>query len=132
MNDTTAIQQHAIDQALAVMDAHIVALNAHDRDALAATLHFPHYRISGVEVKIWPTQEQYFDDFLARAGGEWSYSRFNDIRVVQASPYKVHLDAEILRFRADHSLLNQFRSLWVLTLDDGVWAARFRSSFAGK
>ncbi len=120
----------AVDAALAVMDAHIVALNARDGAALAATLHFPHFRLSGVNLKKWQTPDSYLQDFLSRAGGDWHYSRFEDIRVLQASQDKVHLDAEIRRFRVDDTLITQFRSLWVITRDDGRWAAKFRSSFA--
>ncbi len=32
--------------ARAVVEAHIAALNARDPDALAVTLHFPHYRLA--------------------------------------------------------------------------------------
>ena len=122
----------AIEAALAVMQAHIDGLNARDEQAIAATLHFPQYRLSGVELKIWQTPDSYFDDFRARAGANWARSSFDDIRVVQASPEKVHLDAEINRYDHDGAILTTFRSLWVLTHDDGRWAAKFRSSFASK
>ena len=45
------------------MDNHIIALNAHDEDALAQTLHFPHIRLSANDMKLWPTAESYFLDF---------------------------------------------------------------------
>ena len=72
MSDTIA-------NALAVMDNHIIALNAHDEDALAQTLHFPHIRLSANDMKLWPTAESYFKDFKKRAGGTWHHSAFNDI-----------------------------------------------------
>ena len=122
----------AIEAALAVMQAHIDGLNARDEQAIAATLHFPHYRMSGVELKIWQTPDSYFDDFRARAGANWARSSFDDIRVVQASPEKVHLDAEINRFDKQDQKIASFRSLWVLTLEEGRWAAKFRSSFAAR
>ena len=122
----------AIAEALAVMDRHASALNAHDEQALAATLHFPHFRMSGTDLKVWETPETYFSDFRARAGGAWSHSQFEDIRVVGASSDKVHLDVQVVRFDAEGEQIARFRSLWVITQQEGRWAAKFRSSFAGR
>lgn len=118
------------EAALAVMQAHIDALNARDEARLAATLHFPHARLSGASLTEWSTPDSYFADFRARAGADWARSEFDDIRVLQASDDKVHLDAQINRFDAAGALLTTFRSLWVITCEQGRWAAKFRSSFA--
>ena len=112
------------------MDAHINALNNRDAKAIAATLHFPHHRLSGTSWKTWKTPEHYFDDFLLRAGNDWNRSAFNDIKVLDSSDNKVHLDAEILRYNVDDELISSFRSLWVILEYNGVWAAKVRSSFA--
>ena len=122
----------SVEAALQVMQEHIDALNARDEVRIAATLHFPHHRLSGVDLKCWETPDSYFSDFKARAGGDWSHSRFDDIRVVQASDNKVHLDAEINRFDTQDQKIASFRSFWVITCEDGRWAAKFRSSFAGR
>ena len=114
------------------MDTHITALNDGNESSLAATLHFPHFRLSGSNLGTWQGPEHYLRDFRQRAGGDWAYSRFHDIRVLQASGNKVHLDAEIRRYRSDDSLITCFRSLWVLVEINGVWAAKFRSSFAAQ
>jgi len=114
------------------MDAHISALNQHDAKAIAATLHFPHHRLSGSTWKTWETAEHYYDDFLKRAGSDWNRSSFNDIQVVDASDNKVHLDVEVRRYNASDQLITSFRSLWVIVELDGVWAAKVRSSFAPK
>lgn len=116
--------------ALAVMQAHIAALNARDETVLATTLHFPHFRLSGAALKTWDTPESYFTDFRARAGADWARSQFDDIRVLQTSADKVHLDAEINRFDGAGRRISTFRSLWVITLEQGRWAAKFRSTFA--
>ena len=123
-------EEQAIAAANQVMAAHIAALNSHDQDGIAATLHFPHVRLSGTALKIWHNKDSYFADFLARAGDDWHRSSFEDIRLVRAAPDKVHLDAEIRRFASDDSLITSFRSLWVITHENGHWAARMRSSFA--
>lgn len=120
----------AVEASLSIMDAHITGLNARDAQAIAATLHFPHHRLSGTSWKTWETPEHYFKDFLNRAGGNWSHSSFEDITVLDSSETKVHLDAEIRRYDADNKLIISFRSLWVIVNIDGVWAAKVRSSFA--
>ena len=116
--------------ALAVMDAHIAALNSREQSAIAATLHFPHIRLSGSALKIWETEDSYFADFLARAGGDWHHSAFANIRLLHASASKVHLDAETRRFTVGDRLITSFRFLWVITDEGGRWAAKMRSSFA--
>ena len=123
-------EEQAIKAARRVMAAHISALNSRDQAAVAATLHFPHVWLSGTKLKIWETPDSYFADFLARAGGDWHHSSFEDIRLMRAASDKVHLDAEIRRFTADGSLITSFRSLWVITHENGRWAAKMRSSFA--
>ena len=123
-------EDEAVTTALAVMDAHIAALNSREQSAIAATPHFPHIRLSGSALKIWETEDSYFADFLARAGGDWHHSAFANIRLLRASASKVHLDAEIRRFTVGDRLITSFRSLWVITDEGGRWAAKMRSTFA--
>ena len=100
-------EDKAVAAAIAVMDAHIAALNSREQSAISATLHFPHIRLSGTALKIWETEDSYFADFLARAGGDWHHSAFANIRLLRAYASKVHLDAEIRRFTVgDLSLIH--------------------------
>ncbi|MEM7024229.1 MAG: hypothetical protein AAF637_16820 [Pseudomonadota bacterium] len=120
----------AIVSAKSVMAEHIRALNAGDEAALAATLHFPHYRLSRGVLRTWDGPESYLGDFHARAGDGWHHSAWDALDVIAAEPDKVHLDVRFTRYREDGSVLGKFRSLWVLARLDGVWAAQLRSSFA--
>ncbi len=120
----------AVAAALGVLDRHIAALNAKDEAALAATLHFPHYRLSGDGMRIWENPERYFADFRARAGGDWHHSAWDFRKVIAAAPGKVHLDVQFTRYRADNSAIASYRSIWVVTRIEGRWAAELRSSFA--
>ena len=129
MSDQVPDQQ-AIDAALAVVDAHMAALNARDSTALAATLHFPHYRLAGGTLKVWETPDTYLEDFFARAGDGWHHSRWDRKDVIAAAPEKVHLDMAFTRFRADDTVIGAFRSIWVIARLNGRWAAQLRSSFA--
>lgn len=128
--DLPAEVQAAIQNAIGVVDAHMAALNARDPDGLAATLHFPHYRLAGSAFKVWETSATYLDDFYARAGDGWARSQWNRQDVIHAEAEKVHLDMEFTRFREDGSELGTYRSIWVITCIDGRWAAQLRSSFA--
>jgi hypothetical protein len=122
--------QAAIEAARAVMAAHLEALNAQDSAAMAATLHFPHYRLSGGVMRVWEDADIYLVDFRKRAGGEWHHTRWDSSDVLAAAPDKVHLDVRFTRFRKDDSVLARHRSLWVISCLDGRWAAQLRSSFA--
>jgi hypothetical protein len=122
--------QDPLEAALGVLDRHMAALNTRDAPALAGTLHFPHYRLSGGGMRIWETPERYFDDFRARAGGDWHHSAWDFRNLIAASPDKAHLDVQFTRFRADGSAIASYRSIWVVARIDGRWAAQLRSSFA--
>ena len=120
----------SIAAARAVMAAHLEALNAQDADALAATMHFPHYRLSGGVMRVWQGPETYLADFHTRASNDWHHTKWDSVDVLMASPDKVHLDVRFTRFRADNSILASHRSLWVISEIATVWAAQLRSSFA--
>jgi hypothetical protein len=128
--DLPAEVQAAIQNAIAVVDAHMAGLNARDPAAIAASLHFPHYRLAGSVFKVWENSDTYLDDFYARAGDGWARSQWNRQDVIAATADKVHLDMEFTRFHEDGSALGTYRSIWVITRIDGRWAAQLRSSFA--
>ena len=120
----------AVAAAMRVLDDHFAALSARDAEALAATLHFPHFRLSANAMKVWQTSDTYLDDFYARAGKGWARSELLCRNVVAASASKVHLDVAFTRFSDDGATMGSFRSLWVITRREDRWAAELRSSFA--
>jgi hypothetical protein len=126
----TQAEQAALEASLDVLGRHIAALNAHDEAALAATLHFPHFRLSQGRLQVWDGPARYFADFRARAGEGWARSAWDFRNPVAVGADKVHLDVQFTRYSADGSSLGSFRSLWVVARLDGVWAAQLRSSFA--
>lgn len=127
----TDTERAAIDAAMAVMAVNLKALNDWDLEAFAKTLHFPHYRLSGSTLQVWETPDSYFDDFKARAGDDWHHTVWDELDVIVADANKVHLNVRFTRYREDDSSLGTFKSLWVITRIDGVWAAQLRSTFAG-
>jgi hypothetical protein len=120
----------AIDQAKDVMTRHLDALNAQNAADLAATLHFPHYRLVGSRLTCWTTPDHYLDDFHARAGANWSHTIWHTLKVEKSSHDKVHMLVRVNRFDHNDHLIADFDSLWVITDHAGKWAVQFRSSFA--
>ena len=112
------------------MTRHMEALNARDPEAIAKTLHFPHYRLAGESVKIWETPDSYLKDFHTRAGDKWGHTEWGHLNPLQVGDTKVHLDVMVNRFDKAGQPLVSFPSLWVVSQIDGVWAAQMRSSFA--
>jgi hypothetical protein len=108
----------------------MAALNARDEPALLATLHFPHYRLTRGNLRVWDRPGAYLGDFFARAGADWHHSEWDFRKVIAAGEAKVHLDVQFTRYRADYSVIGSFRSLWIVTNADGRWAVAARSSFA--
>lgn len=134
MIDATHVEPAAAAAAaaLGVLDRFLAALNAGDEAALLATMHFPHYRLAGVTMQVWKQpDESYLASFHARAGEGWHHTGWDFRRVIVAGPEKVHLDVQFTRYRADGSPIGRYRSLYIVTRRDGVWAIRARSSFAG-
>ena len=126
----TDASQKAISAALEVMDRHLSALNEHNTLELAATMHFPHFRLVGTSLKVWETADLYFDDFRARAGESWAYTKLSSITPISATTNKVHLDIRVNHFDTRDQVIADFKSIWVITKINRVWAAQLRSSFA--
>ena len=116
--------------ALDVMKRHIDALNALDENSLAQTLHFPHYRLVGSKLHVWPEEKNYLADFYKKVGDKLALSKWDSINVQEFSSDKVHLLVQVVRFDDNDNVIAKFKSLWVITLKGKKWAAQFRSSFA--
>jgi len=120
-----------IAAAMAVLDEHMTALNAQDNARLTATLHFPHYRLAGGKMQVWEKPDTYLADFHKRAGPKWHHTLWDFRNVIVAGSDKIHFDVQFTRYRADNSVLGQYRSLWVVAKLDGRWAVQMRSTYAG-
>jgi hypothetical protein len=126
-------EQAATREALAVMDAFLAAFNARDVLAWADTLVYPHVRIASGAVAVFPDRESYIaahdmNAFASSTG--WVRSTWDDLKVVQASPDKVHIAVTFTRYDAQDQVISTFDSLYVVERVDGRWGVRARSSFA--
>lgn len=119
--------------AFRVMDEFLKAFNAKDASAWADTLVYPHVRFASGKVAMYPDKASYvaamnLEQFAAASG--WAYSTWDDRKVVQSSPDKVHVATLFSRHRADGSVYESFQSLYVIEKAGGRWGVRARSSFA--
>lgn len=119
--------------ALELVDQYMQAFNRRDEAAWAATLNYPHVRVAGGQVKVWQTAEEYQRDFDFQQFARdftWAYSRWDERRVVQSGPEKVHLAVRFTRYKADDTKLASYNAMYVVTKIDGHWGVQVRSSFA--
>lgn len=128
MNENEAAEAEAIK----LLDTYLDAVNGKDDEAGEATFHFPHIRISEEKVTIWQAPGEgsldRFRKFAAEDG--WSHSTWDSRRVLHHSNRKIHLEVQFTRYRADESVIGQYRSIYILTHHDGRWGIQARSSFA--
>ena len=55
----------------------------------------------------------------------WDYQE-----VIDAGTRKVHFRVQFTRYRPDGSVIGSYKSLYIVTLEDGRWAIQGRSSWA--
>lgn len=115
--------------ALRVLDDYIAAYNARDESAFVATLHFPHVRIAGDRVRVFPGVREYMAELVLTKGG-WDYSTWTERRIVQSGAAKVHIAARFTRYRAGGVPVGSYDSLYVIVLRSGRWGILARSSYA--
>jgi len=114
-------------------DTFLNAFNAKDAAAWADTLHFPHVRLASGTVTVYPDEASFvaamdLERFASATG--WSYSTWDELRVIQTSPEKVHVTTLFSRHRADGSVIESFDSLYVIEKIEGRWGVRACSRFA--
>ena len=128
-------------EVLQVLDRYMDGLNALDIETHVATYHFPHFRLADGELSIWATPEKAMpilnvsaetrrERLRAMLHPEWHKSIWTKRDIVAESPEKVHVATRFMRLREDGSEITSYDSLYILTLQDGQWGIKGRSSFA--
>ena len=125
----------AIAGAMEALDAFMLAFNARDPEAWAATLNYPHVRFASGQVTVWESAGEFAENArtgscpaLARAG--WDHSHWLSRDVTLVSPGKVHVNTVFQRFNSDNEPIGTYESLYIVTLVDGHWGTQARSSLA--
>jgi hypothetical protein len=119
-------------EALRAVDSYMNAFNRRDLAGMDAALHFPHLRIASGAVQTMEKPGSAPDDFFERfaAATGWAYSRWDYRHAVQSTDDKVHFAVQFTRYREDGSTIGRYPSMWIVTLQEGRWGVKARSSFA--
>jgi hypothetical protein len=115
------------------MDGFMAAFNAEDREAMQSRwLHFPHVRFHRGKVTITATPDDLIMKVWERRGEAktWVRTAWDYVEVVDAGADKVHFRVQFTRFRADGSPIGSYKSLYIVTSQDGRWGIQGRSSWA--
>ena len=121
----------ALGRALGALDDYMAALNRGDEAGVNAACNFPHVRLAGGKVVVWPNHGDYkLKDFVARAGDGWDHSKWDERTPIHVGDKKVHLKVKFRRWKKDGSLIGRFETIYIVTHQDGHWGIQARSSFA--
>ncbi|HEY4071999.1 MAG TPA: hypothetical protein VGM52_02730 [Herbaspirillum sp.] len=113
------------------LDNFMAALNAYDAVAMDATMHFPHLRFAGGQIKIYEAPGSNPMDLFTKLRNEdnWKYSAWDERELIQFNGKKAHYALSYTRYREDDSVIGVYESMYIITLIDGDWRIQVRSSF---
>ena len=117
---------------MTVLDDFMTNFNAMDMSAWEQTMHFPHYLLAGVEMRVQNRPGELRVEVLRRAiGEEWHHSAWDKREIVHLSESKVHVDTKFVRHREDGSVIVTGDALYILTKENGRWGVKMRSPSGG-
>jgi hypothetical protein len=125
----------AVAGAREAVDGFMAAFNAEDRHAMQTRwLHFPHVRFHSGRVTVMETPDDFTASVWERKGEAegWARTAFDYVELIDGGLSKVHFRVQFTRFRADGSPIGSYKSLWIVTLQNGRWGVQGRSSWADK
>jgi hypothetical protein len=103
------------------------AWNAHDPDALAAAIHYPHVRIADGLVEVWHSPDRFLAGSEPGRQRTWYQTRVDDVKVVQTTANGVNLTVKISRLGRDGAVLSSDEGVFLVALRDGTWKVQARS-----
>jgi hypothetical protein len=120
-------------EVMKVLDEWQETFSRRDMEAWEKTYHFPHYRLglASGEMRVLPepgTQDP--GSFKRLEARGWHYSKWTRRKIIHASDTKVHVDVQFTRCRKDHTPIESFDALYIVTKVDGRWGVKMRSSYA--
>jgi hypothetical protein len=116
-----------------LLDLFFDALNARDVTRLAGACNFPQVRLASGTMTIWRTAGE-FEQSGDLAGipfeREWHHSAWKRRHIIQSSHDKCHVAVTFTRYRSNGDEISTFKSLYIVTKQNGHWGVQIRSSFA--
>lgn len=118
--------------ALATLDRFMTAFNDQNIEAWAATLNYPHVRFASSQVTTYDSPEAFQNRtvFPALAATGWHHSLWTKRTITLSSDNKVHIETEFERRNVADQSIGRYRSLYIVTEQDGHWGIQARSSLA--
>ena len=117
-----------------ILDAYLEAFNTGDTLRWAASLHYPHVRITGEQVQVWDTPEAFAGDndlALLAKQSNWAYSKWMWRKLVHYDPAKMQYLAQSSRHTQNDICISSAQSLYVITRIGSRWAVQSRSTYVG-
>jgi hypothetical protein len=133
MNERRAKEMPATDikqEALAVVDRYLAALNKRDTIAIRDAFNFPHMRIGATgNLSRYEAPEDYdFSHFYDKTSKDgWHHTRWDKTEVVYATEGKAHVAVDFTRYRGDGSAIGRYFSLYIVTCQNGHWGIQIGS-----
>lgn len=122
--------EQAVAAAMQCLDEFMAAFNARDLAAIEARFNFPSVLLASNRLTLIEPGHHQPGMFEQGALSEWDHCAWERREVVHAGPDKAHIDTRFTRLRADGSVIGGSDSIHVVTLQDGRWGIKIRSSFA--
>ena len=127
--------KQSINEAMQALDAFMVAFNARDPEAWAASLNYPHVRFASGTVTVWNSAREFAENarsrsFVVLPRSGWDHSDWLTREVTLASENKVHFATTFQRFNSANEVIGTYSSLYIVTRIDGHWGTQARSSLA--
>jgi hypothetical protein len=119
-----------IAAAMKVLDDFMTAFNARDVEAFEATFNFPSVRLASNTLRLIEKGDHKPAMFDTGPLADWDHSAWERRNIIHAGPDKVHIDTRFTRYRVDGSVIGGFDSVYVVTLQEGHWGVKIRSSYA--
>jgi hypothetical protein len=82
---------------------------------------------------VYPNEADFIRDsknYVAGLGAGWDHSAWQEMKVVQSGPDKVHFSVVFVRYDKNGKAIGTFPSLYIVTLLKGHWGVQGRSSYA--
>jgi hypothetical protein len=122
-----------LSAARAALDGFMEAFNGEDADAMRNRwFHFPHVRLHSGKVSVMQTPDDLHLAVWDRKGQskDWASTAWDYVDLIDSGPGKAHFRVHFTRYRADGSAIGSYKSLYIVTFQDGRWAIQARSSWA--
>jgi len=103
------------------------AWNAHDPQAVAAAIHYPHVRIADGQVEVWRTPEAFLAGSEPGRQRTWYQTRVDRVAAAQSTASGVNLTVTISRLGRNGTVLSTDNGMFLVALRDGSWKVQARS-----